>query len=347
MKQKITSMLKRMLFYLGFFHLLRVFFPHRRVAILRYHAVIAPEKNFYTSLGISVSEEEFERHVRYFAKRYRILSLDEVIDAFVARRPLPRNAVVFTFDDGYADNFIAARILKKYGGSGTFYLTTNCIDRNEPLWLVEVNYLIQRAPKKSLRIEALGQTHDLPLTTVAEKQAAARTVIKIIKSNNRGVREAVRQQLREQLAESSARAIMGDIMLTWEQVRQMLADGMVIGAHTLSHLNLPNAEPEDALHEIAGSRKVLEERLGIPIRHFSVPNSGPYAYYNAAVKEMVRKSGYVSSVVSAPGFAEAASDLLELRRVRTVPELHEVIATIEFGKFAGSSSASGDGMQSL
>ncbi len=334
MKQKLTSVLKRVLFHLGFFHLLRVFFPHRRVAILRYHAVIAPEKNFYTSLGISVSEEEFERHVRYFAKRYRILSLDEVVDAFVARRPLPRNAVVFTFDDGYADNFSAARILKKYRGSGTFYLTTNCIDRKEPLWLVEVNYLIQRAQKKSLRIAALGQTHDLSLTSTTAKQAAARTVIKIIKSNNRAVRETVRQQLREQLAEPSARAIMGDIMLTWEQVRHMLADGMVIGAHTLSHLNLPNADPEDALHEIAGSRKVLEERLGIPIRHFSVPNSGPYAYYNAAVKRMVQQSGYVSSVVSAPGFAEAASDLLELRRVRTVPELHEVIATIELGKFS-------------
>lgn len=339
MKQKITSVLKRVLFHCGFFHLLRVFFPNKRVALLRYHAVIAPEKNFYTSLGISVSEEEFERHVRYFAKRYRILSLDQVIDAFIARKPLPRNAVVFTFDDGYADNFIAARILKKYGGSGTFYLTTNCIDRKEALWLVEVNYLIHRTRKSSMRLEALGKTQELSLSDSAAKQAAARTVIKIIKSNNRAVRETVRRQLREQLAEPEAHALMSDIMLTWEQVRQMLADGMVIGAHTLSHLNLPNADPADALQEIAGSRKVLEERLGIPIRHFSVPNSGPYAYYNAAVKQMVQRSGFVSSVVSAPGFAEAASDMLELRRVRTVPELHEVIATLELGKFHAANTA--------
>ncbi|MEK7729501.1 MAG: hypothetical protein AAB354_13890, partial [candidate division KSB1 bacterium] len=94
MKQKFMRALKAALFHLGFFHLLRVFFPNKRVAILRYHAVVEPEKNFYTSLGISVSESEFERHVRYFAKRYRILSLDEVIDALLAHKPLPRNAVV-------------------------------------------------------------------------------------------------------------------------------------------------------------------------------------------------------------------------------------------------------------
>ncbi len=332
MKQKFMSLLKAALFQLGFFHLLRVFFPNKRVAILRYHAVAAPEKNFYTSLGISVSESEFEQHVRYFAKRYRILSLDEVIDALLARKPLPRNTVVFTFDDGYADNFLAAQILKKHGGSGTFYLTTNCIDRKEPLWLVEVNYLIQHARKTALQLQVHGTATQMSLTDSAAKQAAARTVVKIIKSNNRAVRETVRQQLREQLAEPNARAVTEAIMLNWEQVRQMADDGMVIGAHTLSHLNLPNAEPEDALHEISGSRKVLEERLGKPIRHFSVPNSGPYAYYNDAVKKMVGKSGFVSSVVSAPGFVDERSDFLELHRVRTVPELYKVIATIELGK---------------
>jgi peptidoglycan/xylan/chitin deacetylase (PgdA/CDA1 family) len=335
MKQKLTSALKAALFHLGFFHLLRVLFPNKRVAILRYHAVVQPEKNFYTSLGISVSESEFEAHVRYFAKRYRILSLDEVIDGLVQRKPLPRNTVVFTFDDGYADNFLAARTLKKYGGCGAFYLTTDCIDRKEPLWLVEVNYLVQRARKEFLRLQVLGKDLRLSLADATAKQAAVRSVVKIIKSSDRSVRETVRRQLREQLAEPNARAVMQDLMLSWEQVRQMAEAGMVIGAHTLSHLNLPNADPEDALHEISGSRKVLEERLGKPVRHFSVPNSGPYAYYNDAVKQMVGNSGFVSSVVSAPGFVDEHSDLLELRRVRTVPELHEVIATIELGKFKG------------
>jgi peptidoglycan/xylan/chitin deacetylase (PgdA/CDA1 family) len=328
----ITKLLKKFLFHCGFLHLLRVFFPNRKVAILRYHAVVDPQENFYTTPSISVSVREFEQHVRYFAKRYRILSLDEVIEALLAQRSLPRNAVVFTFDDGYADNFFAAEILKEYGGSGTFYLTANCIDRKEPLWLAELHYLIRSARTAKFSLRYNGTTAELPLKDEEDRQKAAREITRIIKSNNRTVREQVRQQLREQLAGAESGEVLDRIMLRWEQVEHMLRAGMVIGGHTLSHLNLPNAEPEDAFREITGCREVLEKKLKKPIRHFSVPNSGPYAYYNEAVKQMVGKSGFVSAVVSAHGFVDHNSDLLELRRIRTVPELYEVIATIELGK---------------
>jgi peptidoglycan/xylan/chitin deacetylase (PgdA/CDA1 family) len=108
---------------------------------------------------------------------------------------------------------------------------------------------------------------------------------------------------------------------------------MIIGGHTMTHLNLPNADPDEARDEIISCRAALEKKLEIPIRHFSVPNSGPYPYYNADVKQMVAASGYVSAVTSAHGFVDTASELLELRRIRTVPELYETIATIELAKF--------------
>jgi peptidoglycan/xylan/chitin deacetylase (PgdA/CDA1 family) len=333
LKVKIASFLKKLLYHCGFFHLLRALFPNRKVAILRYHAVVDPGENFYTTPSISLSVRAFEQQVRYFAKRYRILSLDEVIDALRTRKPLPPNAVVFTFDDGYADNFLAAQILKKYGGSGTFYLTANCVDRKEPLWLAELHCLIRSARVPKLSLQYNGARTELSLADEAGRQEAAREVTRIIKSNNRAVRELVRRQLREQLADAESVKALDRIMLRWDQVERMQREGMVIGGHTLSHLNLPNAEPEDAFHEIRGCREVLEKKLKKPIRHFSVPNSGPYAYYNEAVKQMVGKSGFVSSVVSAHGFVDHDSDLLELHRIRTVPELYEVIATIELGKF--------------
>ena len=125
-------------------------------------------------------------------------------------------------------------------------------------------------------------------------------------------------------------------MLTWQHVQEMIADRMEVGGHTLSHLNLPNAGEHDAGHEIAGCRQVLEKRVGHEVRHFSVPNSGPYPYYNETVKRLVKSAGFVSAVTSAHGFVDLGSDLLELRRIRTVPDLHEVVATIEFGKLSNS-----------
>jgi len=333
LKMFLSGLLKATLFHLGFFHLLRVLFPNRRVAILRYHAVVDPQNCDYASPGICISKQDFEKHVRYFARRYRVISLDDVIDTIRAGKPLPTNAVVFTFDDGYADNFLAAEILKRYNASGTFYLTVSCIDRAEPFWLFEANYLILKTKQSHLRLQVNGEQIELNLADAARKTAAIREVVKIIKSNNRAVRETVREQLRQQLAGEEYRDAADRVMLTWEQVKKMLQNGMIIGGHTMTHLNLPNADPADAQQEISMSRVALEKKLEIPIRHFSVPNSGPYRYYNDQVKQMVAASGYVSAVTSAHGFVDSKSDLLQLRRIRTVPELYETIAAIELKKF--------------
>jgi len=326
--------MKAALFHLGFFFLLKILFPNRRVAILRYHAVVDPQQCDYAGPAICISPQDFEKHVRYFARRYRLLSLDEVVDTIRAGKQPPRNAVVFTFDDGYADNFTAAEILHRYNASGTFYLTVNCIDRAEPFWLFEANYLILKSRNSPLRLQVNGRQIELSLADSTQRNLAIREVVKIIKSNNRAVRETVRAQMRQQLANENYREAADRVMLTWEQVRQMLQNGMIIGGHTMTHLNLPNADPDDARDEIISCRAALEKKLGIPIRHFSVPNSGPYPYYNDNVKQIVAASGYVSTVTSAHGFVDAQSDLLELRRIRTVPELSETIATIELSRFS-------------
>ncbi len=334
MKYRVNRLIKIILFHLGFFNFLRFLFPNRRVAILRYHAVVDPHRCDYASPGICISPQDFEKHVRYFARHYRILSLDEVIDTIRAGKQPPRNAVVFTFDDGYADNLLAAEILRRYNASGIFYLTVNCIDRVEPFWLFEANHLILQSKNPQLRLQVQGRPIELALNNSAQKNLAIREVVRIIKSNNRAIRESVREQMRQQLATENFPAAADRVMLTWEQIRRMLENGMLIGGHTMTHLNLPNADPDEARDEIFSCRVALEKKLEIPIRHFSVPNSGPYPYYNHRVRQMVAESGYISTVTSAHGFVDTTSDLLELRRIRTVPELWETIATIELGKFS-------------
>ncbi len=82
------------------------------------------------------------------------------------------------------------------------------------------------------------------------------------------------------------------VMLTGEQLRKMARNGMIIGGHTMIHLNLPNADPADAHQEIACRRQALEKKSEILIRHFSVPDSGPYPYYNERNGQTVAKCGY-------------------------------------------------------
>lgn len=336
MKQKLSLFVKNLFLRLGVYALIRRLKPNRDIAILRYHAVVRPQDNFYTSPPIALPPKAFERQVRYLARRYRVLSLDEAIDIIRSGQTPPPNSIVFTFDDGYRDNLQAAQILHRYGVSGTFYVVTEAIGRESRFWLGEVTYLILKTPKKQLQIRYGEQAYDFALEDTASRWQAIRTLVRLIKSNDRACRDSVMAQLCRQLGEETRLREVEELMLDWSEVMQMRDMGMVIGAHTLSHLNLPNADPADARREISGSKKVLEAKLAQPCRHFSYPNSGPYAYFNERIREYVVAAGFDSACTSNQGFLHPGSDLFAIDRVRTVPELAEVIHGMEWERVFGA-----------
>ena len=84
-------------------------------AILTYHSIDS------SGSPISVSEEDFRRHVRWLASRaVRVLPLDEIPSAGDGR-----DAIALSFDDGFV-NFatIAAPLLKEYGLTATLFVAT-------------------------------------------------------------------------------------------------------------------------------------------------------------------------------------------------------------------------------
>lgn len=59
--------------------------------------------------------------------------------------------------------------------------------------------------------------------------------------------------------------------LSWEHLRSLVAMGMTIGSHTVTHANLSLITDEQVLAEMAESRAILEDRLGIGIRDIALP----------------------------------------------------------------------------
>src|SRR4026209_1307647 len=97
--------------------------------------------------------------------------------------------------------------------------------------------------------------------------------------------------------------------ITWEQLADMRDNGVDIEAHSATHQDLREghtitlASPggkktrtkltgpqyeEWMQNEVVGSKKLLEQRLGIKVNCFAVP----FGNYNEHVKEIARKSGY-------------------------------------------------------
>ena len=86
------------------------------------------------------------------------------------------------------------------------------------------------------------------------------------------------------------------------EVRDWLAAGQDIGAHTLTHPHLTQLPPDRRRAEIFDAKRKLEDRFGVPVRHFCYP----YGDQDERVRALVAEAGYgaactVEHGVNGPG----------------------------------------------
>jgi peptidoglycan/xylan/chitin deacetylase (PgdA/CDA1 family) len=102
-----------------------------------------------------------------------------------------------------------------------------------------------------------------------------------------------------------------DRLMDEVQVREWMSAGHEIGAHTKTHPKLSRISPAQAREEISGSKKSLEDRFGVPIRHFCYP----YGDYSAQVRDMVVEAGYETAVTVDPGVWRGDTDRFLVPRI--------------------------------
>lgn len=286
----------------------------RTAWILAYHSISDHRRSAsYAGPGIVVSPAAFEQHVRFLARTYRIVTLDEVAAWLAGQVRLPGPTVAITFDDGYRDNYVHAYpILRRHRATATFYVVSEAIGDAEPLWTAELRRLIHLARQRQLAVPRIGE-HPVEL---ADEEGMSRT----IRAMGRILRAADRRTRRQMLEEIRARLGARDrppaqVMMTWDQLREMQRGGMAIGSHTMTHPALTEIPPAEAALEIAGSKARLEAELGTPVAHFAYPNPGECIHVDEAVKAMVREAGYLTARTSHRGPVARDSDRLELNGV--------------------------------
>jgi peptidoglycan/xylan/chitin deacetylase (PgdA/CDA1 family) len=329
-RRRAAPAAKSALFRSGAYGVLRAARPSRALAILRYHAICGPEGEAYADPAISVSPTNFEQHVAYLASCYRVLPLAEATRYLRSGRSLPANAVAITFDDGYADNLPAARVLSRYGVSATFYITSGSVGGEAPFWPSEIRQLVTRLNGPSIALDAHGTPLSIPCGTETERRTALRTLARLFKSHTIPVRE----RLREQLRAAAGGADTTSFMLSWDELRDMRGLGMDIGGHTVTHPNLPNAGRDDARFEITASKARLERELDARVTMFSYPNGGAERYMTREIAELVRDAGFEAATTSWNGFAGSHSDLFALERVQVAERVEELAFALEVERFA-------------
>ena len=108
--------------------------------------------------------------------------------------------------------------------------------------------------------------------------------------------------------------------MTWDEIRELAAEGHEIGGHSQTHPILPLCCDERLRRETQGCMDRLQAELspaGHKIRSFAYPNGDT----DDRVCAMVRAAGFENAVTCSEGRADPAGDRLRLARIDLQEEL--------------------------
>lgn len=100
------------------------------------------------------------------------------------------------------------------------------------------------------------------------------------------------------------------------QLRDWLAAGMDVGAHTRHHADLLKCDDAAARDEIGGSKRELEDALGVEVRHFCYP----YGQHRLAHASLACEAGYVTAATVVQARVRRGDDLMLLPRISVTAE---------------------------
>lgn len=98
--------------------------------------------------------------------------------------------------------------------------------------------------------------------------------------------------------------------LNWDEIKQLAAEGVTIGAHSTTHPHLPDLPIERVRKEIEASNARFKEKLGAVPTLFSYP----FGEASLAVVEEAKRAGYRVAFGQHSGVAQAGRDRYYLPR---------------------------------
>ncbi len=270
----------------GLTRILRRLPTWRGVVILGYHRIGDPLDSELDHGLFSASAAAFDTQLKILARHFDVLTLDELEDGLAGRRG---RAVLITFDDGYRDQATtAASLLRARGLPATFFLTTGFLDGHGLAWWDEIAWLVRHSPATVLRADTRWLPAPVPIPALQhEREPDIRTLL----ARYRELHAASGPDFLEHLAEvaGTGRAPdVSDLWMTWDQARGLIAAGMDVGGHTVTHPILARLDSRGQQREIAECLTCLEQELGSGYRRAFAYPSGHAGSFDAQTADLLR-----------------------------------------------------------
>lgn len=238
--------------------------------VLLYHRVSEYESDPQL---LCVTPGRFEKHLQHLKKNYSVLHPDVFADHLLNKKKFPKNAVLITFDDGYADNYIhALPLLEKHELAALFYICTGNLNTNKEFWWDEAErmFLLNSGGPAVLKLESNQINYSFDMINYIDRYICYEKCLKIFRNQSAENRNKLMNEISQQMKVPMARSTHRSMNL--EELKMMHRSKFaVIGAHTVGHPSLGHLTREEQQLEIGGSKEFLERTLSTGIQHFSYP----------------------------------------------------------------------------
>ena len=309
------------------------------LSVLMYHGFCQfPKKlRYFHRTGMILNINIFEQQLESILKYSTPISLKMAVTS----NELPPNAVAFTFDDGYKNNYLDAfPLLKKHNIPTTIFITTGFIDKKCYLWADRLDYILNEAEDWVYKLISKDGAIEIDLSN----NSARRVTITKLKNYIKKLPDRKKNQLIDMIEAELGISYSWDVIpdelkpLSWDEIREMHQSGLVtFGAHTVTHPILRNCDYKMQEFEINYARKRIEEELDAECIYFAYPN-GKTPDYSHLTIELLEKAGYKAAVTANSGYVDNINgNLFELNRFGSAENIDDLATVISgFSKLIGS-----------
>ena len=256
---------------------------------LCYHYIRPPkERDPFPNL-LGNRENVFERHIRMVKENYEVVAPQDVWAVSYQQRRFDagRYGVLFSFDDGLSDHYVAAQMLANHSIKAFFFIPTCALKDGEPANPTIVHYCLARyriggflkAYRNALEAYKLSvDQFNIPFVrgehdaweTISKIKATFRYELKFDEARN------VLLHVFEHLLLKDLPDALELMHLTHDQIQDMVDMGHSIGVHSHSHLSVAASHLDATTFnkEMVEPKYYFQDIFQVPIQAMSYPFGG-------------------------------------------------------------------------
>jgi len=273
----------------------------------------------------------FRRQLDYLIHNYNLITIQQLIDCSLGISPLPTNACLLTFDDGYKDHatYVLPELLSR-NLQGSFFPPADAIEKRVMLDVNAIHFILASTSDyiylfHELKNECLSSgidNHVLNILVDRYFKPGRYDSSEIMFCKNL-LQHGLPSSLRPQIISKLFKIYVGydqldfsdELYMSESDIRELIKNGMYVGSHGCRHIWLGKQSSSVQSDEIISSLRFLD-KVGAPTENWIM--CYPYGSYNDDTLNILRNNRCLLGFTTKVGFADFDnSNLLEMRRFDT------------------------------